>query len=207
MSLEKYKQIISEDFSKEADLIDCVIKELGIEKSAKILDIGTGFGAMSILLALNGYAVITGQPEHDPEWEELTSHNEHGPAAQHQHEFVLSDWKENAKALGVLDKITFQFLNAEDLHFDAETFDAIFLYDALQHIKKRALVLNECLRLVKAKGVICVIEWNKESIRKDEKQYGLKIDYIDPNEIINRNDISIELISGNFVNIFEIKKQ
>jgi len=206
MSLEKYKQIISEDFSKEADLIDCVIKELGIEKSAKILDIGTGFGAMSILLALNGYAVITGQPEHDSEWEELTSHNEHGNVEQHQHEFAMSDWKENAKALGVLDKISFQFLNAEELYFDAETFDAIFLYDALQHIKKRALVLNECLRLMKAKGVICVIEWSKESIRKDEKQYGLKIDYIDPNEIINRNDISIELISGNFVNIFIIKK-
>lgn len=185
-SLEKYKTVIPGDFSKEADLIDCIIKELRIEKSAKILDIGTGFGAMSILLALNGFAVITGQPEHDPEWEELADPNhKHGHSEQHQHEFPTSDWKENAKALGVSDKITFQFLNAEDLPFDAETFNAIFLYDALQHIEKRALVLNECLRVSKPKGVICVIEWNKESIKKDEEQYGIKIDYIDPNEIIS----------------------
>ena len=204
MSLEKYKQIIPEDFSKEADLIDCVIKEIGLEKDMKILDIGTGFGAMSILLALNGFAVFTGQPEHDPEWEELAdSNHQHGHSDQHKHEFPISEWKENAKALGVSDKITFQFLNAEELHFDAETFEAIFLYDALQHIEKRAPVLNECLRVLKTKGVI---EWNKESIKKDEEKYGIKIDYIDPNEIINRNDITIELISGNFVNIFNIKK-
>ncbi len=42
MSLEKYKQVIHEDFIKDADFIDKVIKNLRLDKSSKILDIGTG---------------------------------------------------------------------------------------------------------------------------------------------------------------------
>ena len=41
MSLEEYMQVIPEDFSKEAKLIDKTIKELNIDKKAKILVIGS----------------------------------------------------------------------------------------------------------------------------------------------------------------------
>ena len=86
MSLETYKEVIHEGFSKEADLIDKIIKRLKLNKNAKILDIGTGMGAMSILLAINGYKVITGQPEHNPEWEEMKKqHYEHDHATGHGH--------------------------------------------------------------------------------------------------------------------------
>lgn len=155
MGLEKYKQVINKDFAKDADFIDKTIKNLNLDKNSKILDIGTGLGAMSILLALNGFNVLTGQPE-DPEWEEHKKHH-----CEHEHEHhgcTLSDWKEKARAVGVEDKIQFQYLNAESLNFPDSTFDSIFMYDTLQHIKNREVALNEYIRVLKARGLICIVE-------------------------------------------------
>ena len=138
MSLETYKQIIPEDFTMDADFIDQMIKQLGLAENARILDIGTGLGAMSILLALNGYHVLTGQPEEDLEWDECQTHHSghHGLEAEqlHHHGDQGFDWRDNARALGVEEMITFRYLNAESLDFPDGSFDGIFLYDSLQHI-------------------------------------------------------------------------
>lgn len=208
MSLEKYKQVIDEDFAKDADFIDKVIKELDLEKKAKILDIGTGFGAMSILLALNGFHVLTGQPQEDSEWEQNKEHHlEHNEEYEsHHHSFTEFDWKENARTVGVEDKIEFQYLDAENLDFPDESFDGLFMYDTLQHIKNRGVALNECLRVTKASGLVCVIEWNKKCIKETEEKYGFTIDYVDPRDILSRDDASIELISGNLVNMYLLRK-
>lgn len=122
------------------------------------------------------------------------------------HQFVLSDWKEKARALSVEDKIKFQYLNAESLNFPDDSFDGIFMYDTLQHIKNREAALNECIRVLKVRGLICIIEWNEKSITDTEEKYGFAIDYIDPRKILNREDISIELIAGDLVNIFILRK-
>ncbi|MFC1717964.1 class I SAM-dependent methyltransferase [Candidatus Poribacteria bacterium] len=206
MSLDKYKEVIEEDFSKEAELMSEVIKELDLGEDARILDIGTGFGAMSILLALNGFRILTGQPEHDPEWDEFTADNGQSDA-EHGHHHGNMDWRENAEKLGVSDKIEFQYLDAQDLAFENETFDGIFMYDALQHIKDREKALIECLRVLKNDGVVCVIEWSKKSIKETEEKYGFTIDYVDPREILPGADISIELTSGESINIFTMKKK
>ena len=76
ISLEKYRQIFHE-FADDVEFIDENIKKLELNKDCKILDIGTGIGAMSTLLALNGFSVITGEPEVDPETESLNHHNHH----------------------------------------------------------------------------------------------------------------------------------
>ena len=196
MSLEKYKQVIGE-FAVDADFMDRIIKNLNLDQDSRILDIGTGFGAMSILLALNGLNVLTGQPEHDPQSEEH----------EHHHEFNISDWKENAKSLGVEDKIQFQHLDAEALDFPDESFDGVFMYDSLQHIINRKVALNECIRVIRTNGLICVIEWTEKSIKETEEKEGFTIDYIDPRKILERNDVSIELNSGEWVKAFIIKKK
>ncbi|HUU88203.1 MAG TPA: hypothetical protein VMX17_10680 [Candidatus Glassbacteria bacterium] len=119
MSLEEYMQVIPEEFSKEAQLTDKTIKELNIDKKAKILDIGTGFGATAILIALNGFNVLTGQPEHDPEWEQHYNQNcDHKHELDHNHHFQnVKSWDENAKTLGVREKIKFQYIDVEKLGF------------------------------------------------------------------------------------------
>jgi SAM-dependent methyltransferase len=207
MTLEKYKQVIGEDFGRDADFMDKAIKDLDLDKNSKILDIGTGFGAMSILLALNGFEVLTGQPEHDEEWDELAEyHHNHSGSHDHHHSFEIGDWRKNAKVLGVEEKIKFQYLDALNLEFDDETFDGIFMYDSLQHIKNRKDALNESMRIIKNNGLICVIEWNMRSIKETEEKEGFTIDYVDPGEILDRKDISCEMIKGDYINIFILRK-
>lgn len=207
MSLEKYKQVFGE-FAIDVDFMDGIIKSLDLDQNSKILDIGTGFGAMSILLAMNGFIVMTGQPQHDPHWEEHEEHHlENDTENEHHHAFPVFDWKENARSLLVEDKIKFQYLDAEALNFPNESIDAIFMFDTLQHVKNREVSLNECIRVIRKSGLICVIEWTKKSIKETEEKEGFTIDYIDPREILNRDDVSVELHSSEWVNSFIIRKK
>ena len=94
-----------------------------------------------------------------------------------------------------------------NLDFADDSFDAIFMYDTLQHVAHREEALNECIRVIKPDGVICVIEWNERSIQADEAQYGFTIDYIDPRTILQRDDVSIEVLVGTWVNAFLIRRK
>ena len=205
MSLEKYKQIIDADFIKDIDFIDKKIKDLNLNKQSKILDIGTGIGAMSILLAINGYHVLTGEPDEDSEMNKDHHHGEQHEHHSHDEHFhgSWSDWRESAKAVGVEDRIDYQHFNAEKLPFLAGSYDGIFMYDTLQHIHDRGLALNECIRVLKTEGYLCVIEWSKKTIKEDKEKYGYEIDFIDPKVYLNSDDILIKIFSGEYV-IFNI---
>ncbi len=212
MSLEKYKQIINEDFTKDVEFINNTIDLLKLDNKSIILDIGTGIGAMAILLAVKGFSVLTGEPETDPKNEESDHHSHaeyqvnHGEGNHEHSTGVWNDWRESAKELEVDNKIKYQHFNAENLPFPQKTFDVIFMYDSLQHIKKRKLALDECVRVLKSEGIICVIEWNQKSIDGDYEKYGYKIDFIDPQQILNKEDISTEIFKGEYLNIFIIQK-
>jgi ubiquinone/menaquinone biosynthesis C-methylase UbiE len=103
--------------------------------------------------------------------------------------------------------IEFRYLDAQKLDIPGGSFDAVFLYDSLQHIKDKETALKECVRVIKPKGVVCVIEWNKKTVDSENEEFGYDIDYVDPQKIIKRKDISIELIQGDYVNIFLIRKK
>jgi len=38
------------------------------------------------------------------------------------------------------------------------------------------------------------------------KKYGFTIDYVDPRDIIRRDDVSIEIFKGKFVNMYVLRK-
>lgn len=210
--LAKYKKIYRE-FAADADFINEIIINLNLEKDSKILDVGTGMGAMSVLLALNGFRILTGEPEVDPERDGEDHHEHHhednDEIHYEKHEDCnwesWNDWRISAKSLGVEDKIQYQNFDVQSLSFTNQSFDGIFLYDTFQHIKDRETALNECVRVVKNDGVIVVIEWTKKQIEEDFKKYGYKIEYIDPRDFNSREDIFIEEFNSKVVNVFLIR--
>ena len=60
--------------------------------------------------------------------------------------------------------ITYKPLNAQELPFEDNSFDAIFMYGAFHHFDDKEASLKECLRIIKHKGVVCIIEPNKQVI-------------------------------------------
>lgn len=214
IDLANYKKTFHE-FAADVDFINDILNTLSLDKDSKILDIGTGMGAMSILLALNGFHVLTGEPEVETERD---GDDHHG----HQHEDIndfhcenheeydgeyWNDWRKSAKNLGVEDKIQYQNFDVQNLSFASRFFDGVFLYDTLQHVKNREMALNECIRVLKNSGVIVVIEWTKKQIEEDFKKYGYKIDYIDPRDLLNREDITIEALNSEVVNVYLIRNK
>jgi ubiquinone/menaquinone biosynthesis C-methylase UbiE len=158
MSLKLLKKIVGTEFAIDVDFIDESVKMLNLPKKSKILDVGTGLGIMSSILALNDYQVLTGEPEDFDYYEESGHEHDHGHNHDHDHEFFSFDWREIVNKMGVMDKIEFQNLNVLDLDFSPESFDAIFLYDTFQHVKEIKKGILECLRVVKNDGLVCIIE-------------------------------------------------
>ncbi len=209
MSIEKLKQVIPKDFTLDIDFLNNSIKKLNLKKNSKILDVGTGFGIMAIILALNGHDVLTGEPEHDLIREKFKSnmHDSHHHHHNKGHEKLFEyNWENHVKALGVQDKIKFQYLDATNLEFLDEEFDYIFLYDALQHIKETKLALKECLRILSPNGLIAVTEINKKGIKYIEAKEGWRPKYTDPRELLDLKEIKIDVMTGRFSNLYVIRK-
>jgi len=213
IDLTNYKKHFRE-FAADADFINEIISNLNLEKDSKILDIGTGMGAMSILLALNGFHVLTGEPETNQERDGEDHHGHHNEDnnevhCENQEEYngeFWNDWRKSAKNFGVEDKIQYQNFDVLSLSFTSQSFDSIFLYDTLQHIKNRELALNECVRVLKNDGIIVIIEWTKKQIEEDFKKYGYEIEYIDPKDFIKREDITIKELNSEVVNVYLLRK-
>lgn len=203
--LKKYKEVIHKDYAENADFIEASIKYLNLDKNALIVDIGTGNGAMAILLALNGFTVLTGKPEEESEHHHHTNHHlaHHKDHVGNKYAGSGSDWRTAVKAVSVEDKITFQHFNAENLPFPDKSFDGIFLYDTLQHIQLKEHALKECLRVIKPDGVICVVEWTKKAIEEDYRKFKWAPDFVDPRDYISRDDASKEHLLPNFLEIFK----
>ena len=178
------------EFTFYADFVNESIKKLDLDRDSKVLDVGTGWGIMATILALNGFDVLTGEPEREAEG---------GHHGEHPHgEFI--DWRESAKAVGVENKIRYQHLNALGLPFPDGSFDAIFMLDTLHHVKDRALALKECMRVVKPKGIVGIFEMNANGVEYCRRIYGFRMfgdntsnDNLDL--IVRPNDLELKALS------------
>ena len=198
MDKKDAEKIWSEDWTHDIELIDKVINHLNLETSSQILDIGTGFGVMAISLASDGYQVITGEPVENDEWQE------------HYEEHYCEDyveWRESARSFGVESKINFQHFNAEYLPFPLESFDAVFLYDALQHIEHKEIALQECFRVMKSNGIVCAIEVNDYGSQyyKEHEAY-FDTEKVDPRDYTRGDEIGVEIVSGEFSDAYIFRK-
>ena len=166
MDIEKAKEILGKEFNLTADFTNEVIQDLRLPKEARILDVGTGLGIMAIIIALNGYSVLTGEPEADDS------------------EYAKQDWMGNAEKVNVNHLIEFKNFAAEKMPFENHTFDAVFMLGSLHHIDmhNRVKVLQECFRTSKSHAVICIFEPNQKGIKMIRQMNPAHPDAADPGE-------------------------
>ena len=200
-SIEEVRKIWAGPQVRDMDFINEIIPQLNISTDSKILDIGTGWGMMSISLALSGYTVVTGEPEM---WHGGLGghggHHGHGPNENRK------DWRQVAKDLKVDGLIEYQQFNAETLPFPDESFDAVFMYNTLHHVSDKKGALNECLRVANAKGIVCIIEMNKAGNEYMRKSSGFRHEVADPRDFLEGDSYSIDHRKGQYADSFILKK-
>lgn len=187
MEIEEAKQKLGDEFRFiYDDTLGPVIQLLDIDKEAKILDVGTGQGRMALSLALNGYTVLTGEPENDFS------------------EYAKQDWLNSAKKVNVDHLITFKAFNAEKMPFGENEFDAVFMMGALHHVNDKHLVMNECIRILKPGRILCIIEPSDKGMEIIKKRRMNHPKSVDPREFIK--GLPLEIIKKYMFNAFIFKK-
>ena len=185
MNFKELKNILGEEFRYNVNFIIEVIEKLNIRKDAKILDIGTGHGVMTICLASKGYHTVTGEPKGD-NW---------------------ADWRSSAKKAGVEDLITFKYFKAEKLPFTNAEFDAIFIYTSFHHINDKVKALNECVRVIKKDGIIIIFELTPKGIEEVRKRFPSHPDAVDPRDYAKELPLTEEIIEHGNINAYIYKKK
>ena len=99
---------------------------------------------MAIILALNDYKVITGEPEED----------------------LWANWRTGVEKVNLENLIEFKPLRAENLPFEDSYFNAIFLYVSFHHISDKLSTLKECVRVIKKQGLIVIFELTPKGIEE-----------------------------------------
>lgn len=188
MDFNDAKQIIGGLYQVIGDSLNNIVKQINLNLNARILDIGTGDGKMAMTLALNGFKVITGEPEND------------------YSRYANRNWQENVKKINVEEYITYLPIDAEKLPYEDDFFDAIFIYGTFHHIKNPKIALMECLRSIKKNGVICIIEPNEIMMEKIKKRNPSHPEIIDPSNYLNNDKIKINTIKEEQLNGYLIKK-
>lgn len=161
------------------------LSQLSLPTDAAILDVGTGSGNFAIYLALQGYQVLTGEPDTD------------------QSMYARRDWAASAERAGVRDRIRFQSFDASSLPFAPESFDAVFFFGVLHHIaeEQRAAVLREALRVVKPGGAVVFFEPRRamlDQIWVEDPQHPLAAD---PSLYLSDPTVKERRIEGDFMDI------
>ncbi|MHA1931932.1 MAG: class I SAM-dependent methyltransferase [Promethearchaeota archaeon] len=190
MDIEELQDKLGKEFVFIFNDINPVLQDLELEKTAKILDVGTGMGWMAIILALNNFKVITGEPESD------------------ESEYAKQDWLESAKKAKVDHMITHTPFKAEEMPFEDASFDAIFILGSLHHVDDQEATLKESIRVLRLNGIICIFEPNDNLMKIiRENKFPSHPDAVDPQNYTQELHLSLELIERPYYNAYILRKQ
>jgi ubiquinone/menaquinone biosynthesis C-methylase UbiE len=140
-------------------IYDLAIQHLGKELNGKYLDIGSGNGVLTVLLAMKHERInVTGIDYWGKDWE-----------------YSKSVCEKNARMAHVENRVHFQKGDAASLDFTDRSFDGAIsnlTFHEVKAVADKRTVLQEALRVVKPGGTFAFIDYFFE-----EKYYGNKIDF------------------------------
>ena len=136
----------SDEFRETLKIIDKYASN-----ASTLLDIGCGNGISSINFALNGYIVTAVEPD---------SSNTVGAGA------IKKLKKEyNLKNLDVFEQF------AEDINFESNVFDIVYIRQAMHHAHHLEKFVKECIRVLKPNGLLLTIRDHVIFDKKDKEWF------------------------------------
>jgi ubiquinone/menaquinone biosynthesis C-methylase UbiE len=155
---------------RDAAYISSIIQSLELPKDAKILDIGTGWGVMAVILAAHGFSVITGEPN----------------------EWAGDQWKSFANQVGVIDRIAYQQMDAQNLQFQDYSVDAVFLLGSLHHVPDKMKAFKEFLRVLNPIGKIVLFDYTNKRIEQIRQYVPHHPPAVEPHKILDTLPVQYE---------------
>lgn len=163
---------------------------LGLDAGKKVLDVGTGSGHCAIYLAARGCDVVTGEPADDGSM------------------YARRDWEARAEQVGVRDRIRFQSFDASAMPFESGSFDAVFLFGMLHHVREdsRAGVMREALRVVKGDGPVVFFEPGEATLELVRQNDPSHPDAANPGDYTSPGEAREQRLDGAWMKIYVYRK-
>ena len=174
--IRKFKQyedirILFKEYGYDMDKSRKAVLERAYPFSASILDVGTGPGRMSYTMAGVGFKVVS----IDIDWE------------------VQQIARVYAEKFGILDKIEFLVMDAQNAAFKDNSFSTVFSCNLLHDVNNPPKALEEIYRICNHKGKIVIADLNREGKKIVNKAYRI-------NKKIHRSSVlNLDKVVGGFL--------
>ena len=142
VNYNEISQVYDDVRQADIELINSFLKEIKIDEETRVLDIGCGTGNYTDLL------------------QKVTQGEVYGVEPS---KGMLD------KAKAKQSKVVFKQGTAEELPFEDEFFDFVYMTDVIHHVPEIGAMFAEINRVLKEKGKVCIVTQSHQQIEKDRK--------------------------------------
>ncbi|KAK4946817.1 hypothetical protein LTR10_014320 [Elasticomyces elasticus] len=154
----------------QTNLINLLLEISALKPATSVLDVGCGIGGTTRHLARDHGCTVTGIT--------ISGHQVQIAKRLTREESSSSDDNGGFTPIGTQGgRVRYQELDAEkmDAHFSADTFDAVWISEALSHFPDKPLFFRNAARVLKGNGKLVIADWfkdedlNQEAMENDIK--------------------------------------